>query len=83
MQTSNEISKGAFIIEYRGEIISSATCKDRMTNLYHNSSNHYFLNYGPQEVIDGYLKGTIARFVNHSCDPNCAIEKWYVEISIS
>lgn len=50
-----------------------------MNNVYSKSSNHYFLSYGPQEVIDGYLKGTIARFVNHSCDPNCHIEKWFVQ----
>ena len=28
-------------------------------------------------VIDA-TKGSIARFVNHSCDPNCRIEKWTV-----
>lgn len=76
--TSAKISRGSFIIEYKGEIINTATCLDRMHNLYYNSSNHYFLNYGKHEVIDGYRKGTIARFVNHSCDPNCHIEKWSV-----
>lgn len=74
--TKDVIQPDAFILEYRGEVISSATCIERMNTLYHNSSNHYFLNYGPAEVVDGYRKGTIARFVNHSCDPNCHIEKW-------
>jgi len=23
------------------------------------------------EVIDPSYKGTVARFINHSCDPNC------------
>jgi histone-lysine N-methyltransferase ASH1L len=29
-------------------------------------------------IIDGY-KGSICRFVNHSCDPNCIVEKWTVD----
>lgn len=28
-------------------------------------------------IIDGY-KGSICRFVNHSCNPNCRVEKWIV-----
>ncbi|KAJ3260634.1 Histone-Lysine N-Methyltransferase ash1l [Boothiomyces macroporosus] len=76
LQTQEFIPKNKFIMEYRGEIISDATCRERMRTIYANASNHYFLNYGFGEVIDGYRKGTIARFANHSCDPNCHIEKW-------
>ena len=30
------------------------------------------------EVIDPTIKGNLARFINHSCDPNCISEKWHV-----
>ena len=30
------------------------------------------------EIIDATVKGGMARFINHSCEPNCATEKWVV-----
>lgn len=30
------------------------------------------------EVIDPTYVGNIARFINHSCDPNCETQKWNV-----
>ena len=70
--------RGEFVIEYRGEIVSSATCMARMETIYKTNRNHYFLNYGQSEVIDWHVKGTKARYINHLCEPNCHIEKWMV-----
>ena len=30
------------------------------------------------EIIDPTSYGNIARFINHSCDPNCVVRKWTV-----
>ena len=30
------------------------------------------------EVIDPTYKGNLARFINHSCEPNCITQKWNV-----
>eukprot|EP00850_Spirogloea_muscicola_P016142 SM000129S26129 [mRNA] locus=s129:103658:108452:+ [translate_table: standard] len=30
------------------------------------------------EVIDAYRKGNLSRFLNHSCSPNCEVQKWSV-----
>ncbi|KAI8979949.1 hypothetical protein BDB01DRAFT_725495 [Pilobolus umbonatus] len=74
--TLENIKQGELIIEYRGEIISHALCKERMKTIYSNQKNFYFLDYCPGEVIDAGRKGSDARFINHSCSPNCHIEKW-------
>ena len=78
MKTNTFIPRGNLVIEYRGEILSQETCVDRVNDMYKDLENYYFLEYANGEVIDGCRKGTEARFVNHSCDPNCHIEKWYV-----
>lgn len=77
LRTLKDIKKGELVIEYRGEIISQKECEERMCTLYVNDKNFYFLDYHNGEVIDATTKGTEARFINHSCDPNCHIEKWY------
>jgi SET domain-containing protein len=74
--TKENIPAKTLVIEYRGEIISNEECMRRMETVYKAKNNHYFLHYGASEVIDGHTKGTISRYVNHSCDPNCHIEKW-------
>jgi hypothetical protein len=28
------------------------------------------------QMIDAARRGSVARFINHSCDPNCHTEKW-------
>lgn len=50
--------------------------RNRMIEQYHNHSDHYCLNLDSGMVIDSYRMGNEARFINHSCDPNCEMQKW-------
>ncbi|KAJ3195155.1 Histone-Lysine N-Methyltransferase ash1l [Entophlyctis luteolus] len=79
IRATARIPKNSLVMEYCGEIISQETCLERMETMYASSAHYYFLTYDRTEVIDGGRKGSLARFVNHSCDPNCRIEKWGVE----
>lgn len=46
--------------------------------LYHNEKHRYMMVLSGGEVIDATRMGGRARFINHSCDPNCGVEKWDV-----
>lgn len=69
---------GQFILEYLGEVVSEQEFRRRMTENYSQERHHYCLNLDSGALIDGYRMGNIGRFVNHSCEPNCEMQKWYV-----
>jgi uncharacterized protein len=65
------IARGGRIIEYRGERVSHAEA-DRRYDHKHPGDNHTFLfTVDAHTVIDAGVDGNEARFVNHSCEPNC------------
>ncbi|XP_014677427.1 PREDICTED: uncharacterized protein LOC106817282 isoform X2 [Priapulus caudatus] len=78
IRTSLTIKEGDFILEYVGEVVSEQEFRRRMTEVYHNAPHHYCLNLDSGTYIDGYRYGAEGRFVNHSCDPNCEMQKWSV-----
>jgi SET domain-containing protein len=65
------IPKGTRVIEYLGERVSHAEA-DRRYEGKEDGDNHTFLFIADDEtVIDAGVDGNDARFVNHSCEPNC------------
>lgn len=79
LRTTASIPKGTFLCEYAGEIITDEKFQDRMINLYSKDEHHYTMKLTQNLVIDAYRMGSIARFANHSCSPNCEFEKWTVD----
>ena len=73
---TRRIRPGARIIEYLGEHISRDE-GDRRYDDEHMGRHHTFLfALDDGSVIDAAVRGNAARFINHSCDPNCqAIEE--------
>lgn len=49
-----------------------------MATRYVNDTHHYCLHLDGGLVIDGHRMGGDGRFVNHSCQPNCEMQKWSV-----
>ncbi|XP_052902605.1 histone-lysine N-methyltransferase ash1 [Anopheles moucheti] len=78
IRSREPIIKGTFIMEYLGEVVTEREFKERMRTLYLNDTHHYCLNLDGGLVIDGHRMGSDCRFVNHSCAPNCEMQKWSV-----
>nr|XP_054751109.1 histone-lysine N-methyltransferase SETMAR-like [Lytechinus pictus] len=71
------IEENEFVCEYVGEVLTKEEAKARMTNLRKDDMNYLFVlreNFEEhsriETFIDARLKGNIARFINHSCEPN-------------
>ncbi|XP_077293329.1 nuclear receptor binding SET domain protein [Arctopsyche grandis] len=74
-----DIKKGDFVIEYVGEVIDETEFQRRMTRRQEmRDENYYFLTLDKDRMIDAGPKGNVARFMNHSCEPNCETQKWTV-----
>lgn len=66
-----DIPKGARIIEYAGERINNAEA-DRRYDDESMARHHTFLFIlNSRTCVDAAFEGNEARFLNHSCDPNC------------
>ncbi|KAH9691845.1 Histone-lysine N-methyltransferase ASHH1 [Citrus sinensis] len=70
---------GQFIIEYCGEVISWKEAR-RRSQAYETQGlkDAYIICLNALESIDATVKGSHARFINHSCQPNCETRKWNV-----
>jgi uncharacterized protein len=66
-----DIPKGTRIIEYRGERISPDEGDERYDDDSMEHVHTLLFNVDEETVIDGGVRGNAARFINHSCDPNC------------
>lgn len=73
------IRKGQFIIQYIGEVYNINSDLGRARQIrYRSSECTYLMSVCHNEVIDPTRKGNLARFINHSCNPNCETQKWNV-----
>jgi len=71
------IKKGTYIIEYIGEIISKKEGNLRSKKQYYKSIKNknlgsvYIFELDQKHDLDGFIPENIAKFINHSCNPNC------------
>ncbi|KAK3018019.1 hypothetical protein RJ639_004739, partial [Escallonia herrerae] len=74
-----DIKAGQFIIEYCGEVIPSEEAKRRsQTYEAQGLMDAYIISLDANFFVDATKKGSLARFINHSCQPNCETRKWTV-----
>lgn len=71
-----------FVIEYKGEVIDKTELEKRFERS-RLSHNFYFIALENGSFIDASIYGNESRFINHSCEPNVAAEKWTVWLNES
>jgi uncharacterized protein len=65
------IRKGTRIIEYLGERVSHEEADRRYESKAANDAHTFLFIVDSTTVIDAGVEGNDARFLNHSCHPNC------------
>ncbi|HLW11742.1 MAG TPA: SET domain-containing protein-lysine N-methyltransferase [Casimicrobiaceae bacterium] len=65
------IRKGADIVEYRGRRISMDEADDLPDSDPDNPFHTFLFELNDGRVIDAGVRGNAARWINHSCQPNC------------
>jgi SET domain-containing protein len=66
-----DIPKGTRIIEYAGEKISNAEADRRYDEVGMQRHHTFLFILNKRQIIDAARGGNAARFINHSCGPNC------------
>jgi len=68
---ARRIRKGTRIIEYVGERVSHAEADRRYEDRPADDNHTFLFIVDARTVIDAGVDGNAARYINHSCDPNC------------
>lgn len=72
----NAFSKGDMVVEYQGEILRQTIADEREKKSEREGDgiggSCYMFKLDDDYVVDATVKGNCARFINHSCCPNCS-----------
>lgn len=77
-----DLKEGQFVIEYNGEVLTERAREKRMNEYqaqHPEDRNMYVMDIGFNMYIDARYKNNKSRFINHSCKPNCHLEKWIIK----
>ncbi len=70
-----DIAEGETLIEYLGEIITWRAAQRRHPHDPSDPNHTFYFHLDEKFVIDAKVGGNSARWINHSCDPNCEADE--------
>ena len=68
---TRELAADQRLMEYKGQRISADIAAERSGNDPDNPFHTFFFSLDDGCLIDGAVSGNAARWINHSCEPNC------------
>lgn len=68
---TTEITRGTTIVEYKGKRSSWDDAMERPDSDPDDSAHTFLFEIDDGRVIDARVRGNAARWINHSCQPNC------------
>jgi SET domain-containing protein len=68
----SDINKGEKVIEYKGRKFTHKQVEE--DDRFDNSKAIYLFTLNERYVLDGDTKTNTAKYINHSCDPNCEVD---------
>lgn len=74
LYAARDLEKHQMIIEYIGEVIRSELTDIREKRYEAQNRGIYMFRLDDERVLDATMCGGMARYINHSCDPNCVTE---------
>ncbi|XP_014291793.1 histone-lysine N-methyltransferase 2C isoform X5 [Halyomorpha halys] len=74
LYAARDLERHTMVIEYIGEIIRSELAETREKQYEAKNRGIYMFRLDEDRVVDATLCGGLARYINHSCSPNCVAE---------
>jgi histone-lysine N-methyltransferase MLL3 len=74
LYAARDIEKHQMVIEYIGEVIRSELTDIREKRYTEQNRGIYMFRLDDDRVLDATMSGNMARYINHSCNPNCVTE---------
>ncbi|XP_056641929.1 histone-lysine N-methyltransferase 2C-like isoform X3 [Diorhabda sublineata] len=74
LYAARDLEKHTMVIEYIGELIRTELAECREKQYEAKNRGIYMFRLDEERVVDATLCGGLARYINHSCNPNCVAE---------